>query len=192
MVNAITLYRLAAAPLLVALIFFDQLNVFRWLLAISFFTDSIDGYLARRFKVSSAFGAKLDSIGDDLTVLAGIVGMIFFKPGFLWENVSWIAVVLILFILQVSLSFLRYRKMTSFHTYGAKIAAVFQGVFLILLFFLPGPVMWLFYSAVIITSLELIEEMIIVMILPEWQTDIKGLYWVLKQKKMVDKKQTIG
>jgi CDP-diacylglycerol--glycerol-3-phosphate 3-phosphatidyltransferase len=56
MVNAITLYRLIAAPFLLLLIINHNLEVFRWLLGLSFFTDAIDGYLARKYKVTSAFG----------------------------------------------------------------------------------------------------------------------------------------
>lgn len=47
-INGITLYRLLAAPVLVLLILTHQVNVFKWLLAVSFFTDLIDGWLARR------------------------------------------------------------------------------------------------------------------------------------------------
>src|SRR5688500_6884401 len=83
MVNGITLYRIITAPLLLALIIFKQPDIFKWLLACSFFTDAIDGYLARHFKVTSLFGAKLDSIGDDLTVFVGLIGIAVFRPEFI-------------------------------------------------------------------------------------------------------------
>jgi hypothetical protein len=73
--------------------------------------------------------------------------------------------------------------MTSFHTYGAKLAAVCQGVFLILFFFLPQPSLFLFYLAMIVTGLELVEEIILVLIIPAWRANVKGLFWVLKKRK---------
>jgi CDP-diacylglycerol--glycerol-3-phosphate 3-phosphatidyltransferase len=79
-VNALTFYRILAAPILLLLIISHRPEVFKWLLAISFFTDAIDGYLARRYKVNSVLGARLDSIGDDLTVAVGVIGIIAFKP----------------------------------------------------------------------------------------------------------------
>ncbi|HEY0678835.1 MAG TPA: CDP-alcohol phosphatidyltransferase family protein [Chitinophagaceae bacterium] len=182
MVNAITFYRMVAAPLLLLLVINHQLEVFRWLLAVSFFTDAIDGFLARRYKVSSAFGARLDSIADDLTIAAGIAGMLVFKSGFIEEHLFIIILLLILFVVQIGISFIRYRKMTSFHTYGAKVAAIFQGVFLILLFFLPQPLLFLFYLTAAVTAIELVEEIIIVIMLPEWETDVKGLYWVIRRQ----------
>jgi len=48
---------------------------------------------------------------------------------------------------------------------------------------LPEPVLPLFYAAVILTGLELIEEIIMVSLLPNWEANVKGLYWVLKKKK---------
>jgi CDP-diacylglycerol--glycerol-3-phosphate 3-phosphatidyltransferase len=51
LINGITGYRMLAAPVLVWLIFTGNLDLFKWMLAISFFTDLIDGYLARRFHV---------------------------------------------------------------------------------------------------------------------------------------------
>ncbi len=75
LINGITSYRVLAAPVLVWLIFTGEEDWFKWLLGISFFTDLIDGYLARRFHVESVWGSRLDSVGDDLTVLAGFIGM---------------------------------------------------------------------------------------------------------------------
>ncbi len=182
-VNAITLYRLIAAPFLLLLIINHNLEVFKWLLGLSFFTDAIDGYLARKQKVTSAFGSKLDSIADDLTVFAAIVGIIVFKPEFLKREIILISVLLTLFMVQMILAFIRYGKTTSFHTYAAKAAAILQGVFLLLFFFLPEPAYVLFYITVIVTMIDLVEEIIIVLTLPYWKTDVRGLYWVLKNRK---------
>jgi phosphatidylglycerophosphate synthase len=181
MINAITGYRLIAAPILVVLIIYRQVDIFKWLLAFSFFTDSIDGFLARHYKVTSAFGAKLDSIADDLTVVAGLAGLAILKTDFVLEHLYLFIIVFTLFILQNILAFRKYGKATSFHTYFAKIAAVFQGVFLILSFFTLQPLYVLFYAAIGITIIELIEETILVMVLPKWEVNVKGLYWALKK-----------
>jgi phosphatidylglycerophosphate synthase len=180
-INGITVYRIIAAPFLVLLIIYDQVDIFKWLLALSFFTDAIDGYLARRYKVTSILGAKLDSIGDDLTVAAAMGGMIVFNPDFFLSQSPVFIGLLCLFAIQTVMAFIRYGKLTNFHTYGAKLAAVSQGVFLILFFFTSQPDMPLFYIAAIITGIELLEEIIIVLVLPQWKTNVKGLYWVIKE-----------
>lgn len=183
-INGITIYRIVAAPILVYLAVTKNQDVYKWLLPVSFFTDLIDGYLARRFKVASILGSKLDSIGDDLTIVAAIIGAFFFKPQFIEEELVIIAFLFGLLLLQNVFALIRYKKITSFHTYLAKTAALFQGFFFILLFFFKDPVYLLFYVAAAITFLELVEEIILVFILTKWDTNVKGIYWVLKKNKV--------
>ena len=182
-VNSITLYRMIAAPLLLLLIINHQPEIFKWLLAISFLTDAIDGYFARKYTVISKFGAKLDSIADDLTIAVAMIGMGVFQPEFLMHEIGLIITLFVLFVLQTVFAFFRYKKMSSFHTYGAKIAAILQGIFLLLFFFLDEPVYILFYVTVAVTAIELVEEIIIVQLLPQWEANVKGLYWVIRKKQ---------
>jgi phosphatidylglycerophosphate synthase len=180
-INGITAYRIIAAPVMLLLIFTGNQVFFKWLLPISFFTDLIDGYLARKYKVTSVFGAKLDSIGDDLTVLAGIAGLFVFKFEFIQNEILVISILITLLTIQNFLALIRYGKISSFHTYLAKIAALLQGIFLILSFFMPEPVYVLFYAVSVITMMDLAEEIMLVFLLPQWKINVKGLYWVLKK-----------
>ena len=182
-VNGITVYRIIAAPVLIYIIIIKDDNLFKWLLALSFFSDAIDGFLARRYKVTSILGSRLDSIGDDLTIAAAFAGLIFIKMQFIKDEILVFFILLLLYLLQNILALIKYHKTTSFHTYIAKTAAVFQGLFLILIFFLTKPYMPLFYTAAILTALDLIEETIMILLLPEWKSDIKGLYWIKKSDK---------
>jgi phosphatidylglycerophosphate synthase len=177
-INGITLYRLLAAPVLVILVFTANIKLFGWLLAVSFFTDMIDGFLARKFKVTSIFGSRLDSIGDDLTILAGLVGLFALKRDFVKENTVIIVILVVLLVTQNLVALIKYGKLSSFHTYLAKIAAIVQGSFLILLFLLPQPLYWLFYAAAVTSFLDLVEEIIMVMKIKEWKADVKGLFWM--------------
>ena len=182
-INAITLYRLLATVLLVYLALNDRLDLFKWLLAFSYFTDMIDGTLARKFKVASVLGSRLDSVADDLTVLVSIIGIFIFKRDFLEENIWVISILFVFYLVQMGTALLKYHKLTSFHTKSAKFSFLLQGCFLILIFFLPQPPMWLFYAAVVSTSIQLTEETIMIFLIPKWRSDVKGLYWVLKEKK---------
>ena len=59
--NFLSGFRLIAAPFLLSFAWMGHPNLFLSLLAISLFTDSIDGFVARKLNASSGFGAKLDS-----------------------------------------------------------------------------------------------------------------------------------
>ncbi|HYC38924.1 MAG TPA: CDP-alcohol phosphatidyltransferase family protein [Chitinophagaceae bacterium] len=179
-INGITFYRLLAAPFLLVLVAKGEIELFRWLLVLSFLTDAIDGFLARKYKIASVLGAKLDSIADDLTVGVATIGIIIVDPNFIRQHAELILMLLGLFVIENVAAFIRYRRFTSFHTYLAKIAAVAQAAFLILFFF-TGPVDFLFYLAVIITAADLVEEIILVMVLPQWQSNVHGLPWILKK-----------
>jgi CDP-diacylglycerol--glycerol-3-phosphate 3-phosphatidyltransferase len=181
-INGLTFYRLIAAPFLLLFLLNGQTELFKWLLPISFLTDAIDGFLARKYHIASSFGAKLDSIADDLTVGVATIGIIITDPTFIRQHGEFILLLLGLFIVENILAYLRYRRFTSFHTYLAKAAAIFQGGFFILFFF-TGPIDFLFYLAVAFTMADLVEEIILVLILPNWQTNVHGLPWVWNRSK---------
>jgi len=181
-INFITLYRTITFPLLVFLVLTDRLDAFKWLLLASFTTDAIDGFLARKFNATSVLGAKLDSIGDDLTILAAVVGLFVTQFDFIQKELTFFLILFGLFFIQLILSFSKYKKMSSFHTYLAKTAAVVTGIFLLTVFFFDRIFYPLFYASFTITALELVEETIIIFFLPTWKTNVKGLYWILKEK----------
>jgi CDP-diacylglycerol--glycerol-3-phosphate 3-phosphatidyltransferase len=180
-VNAITVYRLLAAFVLLYLILTHQLQVFKWMLAISFFTDAVDGMLARKLKVVTVSGSRLDSLADDLTVLMAVVAIFVFKPEFFREQRLLVFIMLGLYLVQLALALIRYHRLTSFHTYLAKSAAILQAIFLVLFFFLPEEPDFVFYAAATVTILGLLEEILLVILLPQWHTDVKGLWWIKQQ-----------
>lgn len=182
-VNYITVYRIITFPLLVYLALSENLDLFKWLLLASFFTDAIDGFLARKYNATSILGAKLDSIGDDLTVLAATIGLFVTELEFIRQHRVVFIILIALFLIQVGASFYRYGKISTFHTYGAKAAAVVTAIFLLSVFFFEEIYMPLFFFAAAMTVIELIEEVALVAILKDYRSNVKGLYWVWKDKK---------
>jgi CDP-diacylglycerol--glycerol-3-phosphate 3-phosphatidyltransferase len=91
--NALTVLRLAAIPVFVALLL-GQDGRGSWGLAALFgaaaFTDQIDGYLARRWRVESEFGKYADPLADRLIIDAAVV--ILFLDG----RLGWPALAVIL------------------------------------------------------------------------------------------------
>lgn len=182
LVNMISFVRVIAFPVLILLLFLKELQTFKWVIFACFLTDAIDGFLARKLNVTSILGSRLDSLGDDLAVFASFLGVIVFRREFLVEQWVPIALMWLFFFVQLGFAIGKYQKATSFHTYGAKIATVFQGVFLCSLFFLDNTVYWLFYATTVTTCIELLEEILMVIVLPSWRSDVRGLYWAIKMK----------
>lgn len=182
LVNIITLYRIITFPILVSLLFTPYGFLFKWLLLASFLTDAIDGYIARKFNATSVLGSSLDSIGDDLTILAAIIGLIVLHVDFLLSEAAIISVLIFLYLAQLIYSLMKYKRLSSFHTYLAKIAAVITSLFLLTLFFFDTIIYSLFYLAAFATLLDLIEEIILVWMLPQWKANVKGVYWVVNDR----------
>lgn len=175
-----------AVPILVAFIWFGERQLFAWFLLISYCTDAIDGYLARKLKVASARGSQLDSMGDQITLVLGMIGLWFFENDFILENYKLILLAFVPYILQMLIAFRKYGKATAFHTYLAKSSAVLQSAFILWLLFF-GPVYWLFYFMVIIGVLETIEEITLIFMYDDWVEDVKGIYWALRDERRLKK-----
>jgi phosphatidylglycerophosphate synthase len=181
LVNAITLYRIVTVPVLLWLLFSGEYLFFKWGIALSFFTDLIDGFLARRFGVTSIAGTKLDSIGDDLTVAVALTGLIVIFPEFVRAQLPILIILACVFLIQLGYAFYRYGRMSNFHTWLAKTAALLQGCFLILTFFTGEPSVVFFYIATGITLLELTEEILLVHYLPEWKANVHSIFHAVKE-----------
>jgi len=65
--------RLASTPVLGYLILIDEMPYALGLLAVSGFTDVLDGWLARKFKSATVFGSIADPAADKalMTVMVG-------------------------------------------------------------------------------------------------------------------------
>ncbi|SNR32770.1 CDP-alcohol phosphatidyltransferase family protein [Lutibacter flavus] len=175
-------YRIMAAPLLIILLWLGEREVFTWFLLISYCTDAIDGFIARKLQITSARGSQLDSFGDQITFILGLTGILLFEFDFIKENYILIIVSFSPYILQMFIAFIKYGKATAFHTYLAKLSAIVQSIFILWLLFFE-PVYWLFYVMIILGILETIEEITLIFMYDNWVAGVKGIYWAIKDKR---------
>ncbi len=179
-------YRIFASPFLLLLIALDYKSIFTWFLFVSYSTDAIDGFLARKLKISSARGSQLDSFGDQITLIVGLIGLYVFETDFIKTNLVLIVFVFVPYIIQMIIAFFKYEKATAFHTYLAKLSAILQSVFILFsLFFYPEYI--LFYIMISIGILETLEEIILIFMYDNWTPDVKGIYWALRDKRKLKK-----
>ena len=122
--NILSLLRLALVPVLVALASAQQGQIFLLVLAVSLISDVLDGYLARKLGLVSELGAKLDSWGDILTYAAMILGLHLIWPDIFDKQAEFLFAAMMSFILPTLLAFRKFGAYPSYHTWGAKLAAV--------------------------------------------------------------------
>ncbi|WP_308992858.1 CDP-alcohol phosphatidyltransferase family protein [Mariniflexile litorale] len=175
-------YRIFAAPFLIILIWLDYRLVFTWLLLVSYCTDAIDGYLARKLKITSPRGSQLDSFGDQITLIVGLIGLFYFETAFIKTNLMLILITFVPYIIQMFIAYFKYGKATAFHTYMAKLSAVFQSIFILWSLFL-SPEYRLFYIMIVVGLLETFEEITLIFMYDNWASDVKGIYWAFRDKR---------
>jgi APA family basic amino acid/polyamine antiporter len=127
-----------------------------------------------------------------LTILAvAQVGSLFSADA--WNNVTFTAgevknpsrnlplslalgtgVVIALYIAELMAALWRYRKVSSFHTILDRVAAYLQGIFVMSLF-LWGYHAWIFHVMIVTSVVALAEEFVLLYLLPEWRSDVRGL-----------------
>lgn len=180
--NLISVYRLLVFPLILYFAIAGKESLFAIFLVINLLSDAIDGYIARRFKMETELGAKLDSFADNLTYLLVFFGIYVFKlEEFLPHKVSFLIFMGSL-LFTVFLSLIRFGKFPSFHLYTTKIGGYIQGAFFICLFTV-GFITPFYYFVICWGIMGAIEHVAIQLVIPEMRSNVKGLYWVLKEKK---------
>ena len=122
--NILSLLRLALVPVLVGLASAQRGDIFLVVLAVSLLSDVLDGYLARKLGLVSELGAKLDSWGDILTYAAMILGLHLIWPDIFDKQAEFLFAAMMSFILPTLLAFRKFGAYPSYHTWGAKLAAV--------------------------------------------------------------------
>ena len=180
--NLLSGLRLLAVPVLTALAGSHMETAFAWLLVAALLTDVADGWIARTWSLESQVGAQLDSLADSALMFVAVYGIwVFHRDVMTGHAVAcWLAIGL--WALENLLALVRYRRLSSYHTYLSKLAANVLGVFVGILFVF-GFEAWLFYVAIGATVLASVEELALLAVLPDWRADVRGLWWVLQERR---------
>lgn len=175
--NALSLARIVCAPVLVLMAVAGEQSIYTWVLVPALLTDAADGWIARRFGLQSRLGARLDSLGDSLVWCAALAGLVAFQRDVLAAHRWLFGAVVAVWMLENVLAWLRYRRLSSFHTVLSKIAGVLLSLYIGILF-LFGHWNWLLWLAAAASLLATAEELWLLAMLPQWRADVKGVWWL--------------
>jgi CDP-diacylglycerol--glycerol-3-phosphate 3-phosphatidyltransferase len=158
--NAVTLSRgLLIAPIF-GLLWAGQATAALGLYVVAALTDLVDGWLARRFQQSSAFGAQLDAVVDNLFSVAILGFLALAYPGLIVRQWPAAAVLFGGPILYLGVSWAMTRRLMMFHVWSAK-----AGAFLLFCLWpaiaLTGWTDWLWLCALVV-GLSRVEQVILI------------------------------
>jgi len=171
--NVISALRMGLAPVLIWLAFKGRGDFFLMVLALSIFTDAIDGYLARRFNQVTELGAQLDSWADLIIYAVMLLGLWKLWPEIFAREDIYLLFAFSGWLVPLLVCLARFRKFPSFHTLGAKLAALCLTpcyfIATIWDFSLPFRLVLVFYLLVAL------EQLLITVVLPHWQSNVSSL-----------------
>ncbi len=177
--NMITCLRIVGT---VVLLFIDPLTLpFYVIYTVSGLSDALDGFIARRFHLTSEFGTRLDSFAD---LLFYTVMLLRIFP-VLWEKLPvgiWFGVgaVLLIRLLSYVAAGIKYHRFATIHTYLNKVtgALVFLAPY-----FVPVPFFFGFCVTVcVVGGLGSLEELCIHLRAKEYDERVKSLFLKPEEK----------
>ena len=180
--NVLSGARALAVPVLLVLALEEQRVAFTWVLIPALLSDIFDGWIARAFALESKLGAALDSVADSLMLFVSVYGIWVFHPEVIREHAWLCGIAVGLWALEDLLALARYGRLSSFHTYLSKVVANLLGLFIGWLF-LFGFEPWMLHLAAGTSIVASLEELALLRVLPEWRADVRGLWWVLRERR---------
>lgn len=178
----LVIFRLAIAPLLLLNAWDGTTTSFflaGYILAI--LSDIFDGIIARRRQVSTAQLRQADSWADIVLFLCLALSTWRVYPQVLMNLRIPLLIAIAAQVFLFSLCLIKYRKLPSYHTYTAKAWGLTILAATIALFgFGYAPTLWL---AIVFCWLNSIEEILMTLLLPQWQCDVLSLYHALQLRK---------
>jgi CDP-diacylglycerol--glycerol-3-phosphate 3-phosphatidyltransferase len=159
-------------------------QMFAIFLIINLLTDSLDGIIARTFRLQTELGARLDAFADVGMYISAITGVFVFKAADFAVHLLSLYIYIGTFVSSVLVSLLKFKRFPSLHLYSSKIGGYLQGIFFFVLFVF-GFYVILYYFVIIWAILAFCEQICVQLTLDKPMSNAKGLYWILKNKKSV-------
>lgn len=179
--NALSAYRIVALPFIIYAIVTGNRTLFITLLSVNLITDILDGLIARMFNLQTDLGARLDSLADIGTYIMAFWGMIALEGSFVSMYKIEFIVLISMWILPQLVSLFKFFRFPSFHLWSYKATGYIQGIF-IFTFFLFGFWKPYFYFMLVFSCVAYLEELMLVVLLPQLRSNLKSIFFVFGRK----------
>ena len=182
--NAVSVLRILMAPVLFYFAFTQKPVWFLAALMFSGFTDVLDGFLARTLNQTTAMGSRLDSWGDFTIYTTMAICAWILWPDITATELTSYVVIVISITAPVIVGLIKFKTITSYHTWTVKVAVVVTFVGYILLF--AGWLDWPFRVAAVFCAVAALEEIAITLLIHHEHVDVRTVWEALKYNKEDD------
>ncbi len=179
--NLVSSVRILITPLMFYFAFQKMETWFLAALLFSGFTDVLDGFLARKLKQITTLGSHLDSWGDFAIYTTMAICAWIIWPDIVKQEILYLAMILFSFLLPVWFGLIKFGRLTSYHTWSVKLAALATIVGYIALFssFASWPLKLASYLCVYAG----IEEILITLVMRQEQVDVRSIWSALRYER---------
>ena len=182
--NLLSFYRIISFPAVLYFALTRNELMYFILILIDLITDILDGFIARRFNLQTEFGARLDALADIGMYILAFSGVVIFKANELEPYIFSLLFFFSVFILPKIISWIKFKRFPSLHLISSKIGGYLQGFFFLSMFTIGFSSVF-YYIMIICGILSFMEQIIIVLIVKEMKSNMKGLYWIFKDKQLI-------
>lgn len=176
--NLVSLIRVLLAPVLLALAIAQQPMLFLATLIFTVFTDVLDGFLARYLNQITELGSRLDSWGDFIVYSTMAVSAWVLWPDIVIRELPYFITIIVSFTLPVLVGLIKFKSLTSYHTWTVKLAVATTMVSYVLLF--ADILTWPFILAALLSALAAVEEIAITLIMKQQHVDVRNVWQAIK------------
>lgn len=169
--NYISCFRIFSS---LGLLFVEPLSIgFYIIYIVCGLSDAIDGFIARKMKVTSKLGAKLDTLAD--IIMVGVLFIVIYPVVNLNPHIIlWIISIGIIRVISIVTALVKYKAFAMLHSYGNKLTGLSLFIFPILLPFIN--ITTLMYIICFVASISAIEELAIHMTSRELNVNKQSIF----------------
>ncbi|MFB3058664.1 MAG: CDP-alcohol phosphatidyltransferase family protein [Gammaproteobacteria bacterium] len=182
--NLVSSIRIGLAPVLV---YFATNQMEAWFLGVllfSGFTDILDGFLARTLNQITALGAHLDSWGDFAIYSTMAICAWILWPDIVEREMPYFAMIIASFSIPIAIGLIKFRGLTSYHTWSVKVAVAVTFTGYVLLF--AELAQWPFVLASLACVYAGIEQILITLTMNRERVNVSSIWAAMKYEQLVD------
>jgi CDP-diacylglycerol--glycerol-3-phosphate 3-phosphatidyltransferase len=182
--NLVSSIRVGLAPVLVYFAINQMEAWFLGVLLFSGFTDILDGFLARTLNQITALGAHLDSWGDFAIYSTMAICAWILWPDIVEREMPYFAMIIASFSIPIAIGLIKFRGLTSYHTWSVKVAVAVTFTGYVLLF--AELAQWPFVLASLACVYAGIEQILITLTMNRERVNVSSIWAAMKYEHFVD------
>ena len=182
--NLVSSIRVGLAPVLVYFAINQMEAWFLGVLLFSGFTDILDGFLARTLNQITALGAHLDSWGDFAIYSTMAICAWILWPDIVEREMLYFTMIIASFSIPIAIGLIKFRGLTSYHTWSVKVAVAVTFTGYVLLF--AELAQWPFVLASLACVYAGIEQILITLTMNRERVNVSSIWAAMKYEQLVD------